>query len=656
MKAPFSFVPLLPIAAALAVGILVAESDVVACCVAVAAAFAVGMALRGGGGVVMAASVVIGIAVAKLSAPSIVPDDYVDTSRLALADVKTVSLRNGYSHYDVELLTVPGRPLCKVTQMSSDAGLEIGDRVAMRAVFSLPKNDSVPDARDDEGYLRRQGISLTSILNAGDMVVVEKRPNIFTYAERLRHGVRSAIFASQLSAPTIEFFTAVLLGDDSLLDDSVRKTFSSTGLAHVLALSGLHVGIIAAILSVVLFPLRFMRSRWFYYVAIIVALWLYAFVTGLSASVVRAVVMATCLIVGRLIQRSHSSINSLLFAAILILLFSPMSIYSAGFQMSFASVASILVFANRLNPISTRRRKLRDCVGVVCVSVAAMIGTGIIAVEYFHVFPILFLAANVVVTPVLPILMASGIAVVALSAFGLDVGWLAWCVDGLYSLIIDFAGWLEQLPFASVDNIYLQDWELIPYFMVVAAFALLLYRRRAVYAYAMIAIIAFVAITSWQLKPVFPSEELIMSNERQVTNVIYRLQTRACLITTALPEDRAAVRDRCRKRYADYFGRRGCDSLSIAADSFSLGSLVKRGDFFMALGRSYVLVNDSVIADSAARKVDCAVVCRRFRGNVMDVVGKYKPDTLVISRDVNRRLAKRYADSLAANSVPYKML
>lgn len=659
MRHPLSNVPLLPLLLAIVVGILVADCSLWVWMAALTVMVAIGIPLRGTGAISLSVAMLIGAFSAWSDLPPEVNPEFLDKEIIVQARINSISPTERYFHCDAAILSIPEQPVCRLTVTASNIDLEVGDIVAVTARFSQPVNDSVPDARDYVAFLSRQGISLTAIVPSENITIFQRHPNIFTYANRVRNHIRSAILSAPFASQTVEFLTATLIGDDSLLDNSVRATFSSAGLAHVLALSGLHVGIVTAIIAIILLPLRLIRrsrinSR-IYPALIIVSLWGYAFITGLSPSVVRAVIMATCLIAGRMLQRHHSSLNALIFAAILILIFSPMSIFSAGFQMSFAAVASILVLAKPMNPISTKHRRLRDFVALFCVSTAAMIGTGVISISYFHSFPVIFLLANVIITPLLPLIFALAIVVIAFSAMGIDIIWIASAVDWLYSAIISFAEWLQSLPLATVRNIFFPAWLLIPYFLAVAALTLFLYSKRAVYAITALALIVFVILVTQIVKPSYPQEELIFSNEKRVTNIIYRHGNRAVLITTATAADRPHVRDNCFRRYEEYFRRRNVDSLAIANDTYRDFGITRNHHTFTALGKTYAIYDtpDSITVPS---HINYAIICRRFRGNPAAIARNAKIDTIILSRDINRRLLRRYTDSLTTHHIPFRTL
>ena len=180
---------------------------------------------------------------------------------------------------------------------------------------------------------------------------------------------------------------------------------------------------------IALYPLRLCRMRSAASASAIILLWSYAAVTGLSASVTRATVMASVLLMASMLQRRHSPANALCLAAMLIMAFDPTALFTISFQLSFAAVAGILLFARLLNPTAPRRRIAHRLAGIVSVSLSAMLATGAISAYYFHTFPIYFLPANVAVAPLLPLLISGGATAITIEACGGDPVMLNSVVD-----------------------------------------------------------------------------------------------------------------------------------------------------------------------------------------------------------------------------------
>ena len=215
---------------------------------------------------------------------------------------------------------------------------------------------------------------------------------------------------SRLDDRTCGFLIATLTGDSDILDTDTRRLYSSAGTAHILALSGLHVGIIIIAIYIVLFPLYLLRLRGTLYIISILILWGYAIITGLSASVTRAVIMATVVTGGILLQRRYSSFNALLLAAIIIMAFDRRALFQPGFQLSFCAVAVIIL----LTPLLlTRKRRgnriMYYLLAMLTTTLTATAGTAIISAFHFHSLPVYFILANIPSLLVLPIILSGGL-------------------------------------------------------------------------------------------------------------------------------------------------------------------------------------------------------------------------------------------------------
>lgn len=172
----------------------------------------------------------------------------------------------------------------------------------------------------------------------------------------------------------------------------------------MLALSGMHVSIIAGIILWLLFPFNLFGIYKWRYIATLPILWGYTLVTGLSPSTVRAAIMLTVVMTCILTERKNSAWNALLLAVFIIILFNPDSLYDIGLQLSFICVASLIFFAGPLNPIDQHKHNiLYDIVSAILVTLSATAASWVLSSYYFGIFPILFIPANLIVLPLLPI-------------------------------------------------------------------------------------------------------------------------------------------------------------------------------------------------------------------------------------------------------------
>lgn len=532
---------------------------------------------------------------------------------------------------------------CRLSLPTVFPEIEPGDIVTFTASLTPPENrHDLPDEWDMETFMRRQGIVATAYIKPENIAVTGYGSNPIWYIRQQQAHIRSLLGKSGLSDSTTAFLIATITGDDSLLHPDTRQDYTTAGLAHILALSGLHVGIIALIINIVLFPLLILRQRNIRIIITITLLWGYALMTGLSPTVTRAVIMVTLYLIGRMLQRRHSSINALCFAAIVIILFSPLSIYSVGFQLTFSAVAAILLFTPYLNPVSPRHRIIHFLMSTVSVSIAAMLGTGLIAAYHFHSFPLYFLIGNILVTLLLPILIGGGVLLSIIETSGYDPQWLCSSLDYTHFLIEWIVNFANSIPGASVTNIYFPAWLMIPCYISIALLLCTLIYRRASYAVATAIFLVATVILFNNSCPDYPRYEYFIPRDTYHTNIIVRDSTSMYLFTTAPESEYEAVIERTKNRYRDYMGRRSVSDVTLVTDTFDSHIVTRRGRHIAIGNQHFVIVDSDNDTLPTSVSPDYALVCRGFRGDIISISRNIQPDTLLLSSDLHPSRARNY--------------
>src|SRR5690606_7061175 len=204
---------------------------------------------------------------------------------------------------------------------------------------------------------------------------------------------------------------ALLLGQNKNLEKEVSEAYITAGTMHVLAVSGLHVGIIYGFFFLFIKPYQLPgRKRALYLSLIIIIIWIYALITGMSPSVLRAATMFSLMALAQMKSRSPSIYNSLALSALILLVFDPFILYSVGFQLSYMAVLGIVLLQPKIvgwwEPDNRIFRYLWE---ITTVGIAAQLATFPISVHYFHVFPTYFIISNLVAIPGAFLVMACGI-------------------------------------------------------------------------------------------------------------------------------------------------------------------------------------------------------------------------------------------------------
>lgn len=328
------------------------------------------------------------------------------------------------------------------------AGNRVNFAGKLRPLAAAP---DIPDVVDMQAALRREGVTASVTVARDSVLSVTATGTMREWFASLNEDVYSRLRRCPISPEAVSVLSAMLLGRTDMITDDMRMTFSAAGLSHLLALSGMHVGIIAMIVAVALWPFYLGRHTRTRLLLTIAALWFYAAFTGFLPSVTRAVIMATVYMGGRILQRRSSALNSLCLAAFVILLFNPEDLYSAGFQLSFSAVLGIILFYPLLNRVDHRNHPLLYTIASYpALSLSAMALTGIVAAFHFHTYPLYFLVANLLVVPLVPLLVFSGVVTLLLNADA--------ATDFLVRMIDSVADFTASLPGSVVTGLYPPVW------------------------------------------------------------------------------------------------------------------------------------------------------------------------------------------------------
>jgi len=230
-------------------------------------------------------------------------------------------------------------------------------------------------------------------------------------AEKLRDKLINVYRSQPIDSVEFEILSALTLGYSRELDPETRRVFSSSGAMHVLSVSGLHVAIIFAVINFLFgFMKRNKQGRFIFTASIILVLWFYAFITGLSPSVLRATAMFSVYIIGENMHRKANIYNSLALTAFFILLINPNSLFDIGFQLSYSALFGIVVIEPKLREyVNVKNRVLRYFVSLITISVAAQIATFPLTSFYFSQFPTYFWLTNIFIIPTVAFLTPAGI-------------------------------------------------------------------------------------------------------------------------------------------------------------------------------------------------------------------------------------------------------
>lgn len=292
---------------------------------------------------------------------------------------------------------------------------------------------------------------------------------------------------------------ALLLGQNKYLDKEVSEAYITAGTMHVLAVSGLHVGIIYGFFFLFVKPYQLPgHKRVMYLSLLIMIIWTYALITGMSPSVLRAATMFTIMGLAQMKSRSPSIYNSLALSALILMVFDPYILYSVGFQLSYIAVFGIVLLQPKIagwwQPKNSVSRYFWD---ITSVGIAAQLATFPISVHYFHVFPTYFMLSNLVAIPGAFLIMSAGIPFMLLSfvePIALPLGKL---VDYLIMVENRVMFSFQELPLARIEHIYLPPLEMVLVWSLIISMYMLSAKNRRKYAYLSLILFCGLIGSNW---------------------------------------------------------------------------------------------------------------------------------------------------------------
>lgn len=422
-----------------------------------------------------------------------------------------------------EWIETSGRTLLYLEKDSSSVLLRTGDRIVFSPELSGIENKGNPEEFDYRKYLAYNMIFSSDYLAGDDWRLVDDeaigfRPKL----SRLRMKLVGLLREFGLSDDEVAVMSAMTMGYSDILSDEIRHAYSSAGAMHILAVSGLHVGIIYGIIVFLLSFIRNDKLNWLKVLLTILLIWLYALFTGLSPSVTRASLMFSIMALGKLQKNSPGSLNAVFASMFILLLVNPYNLVNIGFQLSYSAVIGIIILQPKLYAIFEVRNKFLDWIwSLTTVSVAAQLATMPLCFYYFHQFSNYFLLTNYVMIPISTIAIWTCFIFFAVSWIPYVSTAVAYCLSWIAKAMNYACLSIENLPFSTTQDIYIDAPQMLLLFAAIIMFVTFFFftKRYKHLFVAMAMCIIFSAIDLWQNIEANSQKTLVVYNISKTTAI-----------------------------------------------------------------------------------------------------------------------------------------
>lgn len=458
-------------------------------------------------------SVNLRVKVFKILKPSTYYDKYL---------VKLISMNNE---------TTTGRLLLNVVK-DSITTYNIDDVLIAKTTLSPIAPPINPGQFNYKSYLEKQYIYHQIYVEPQELLQIEsKNHTLYGFASQFRKLVNDKLKSYHFKAQELAIINALLLGQRQDIDKETYNNYSNAGAIHILAVSGLHVGIILVLLQFLLKPLlHFKHGRIIRIITILILLWCYAVVAGLSASVTRAVTMFSLVAIAINLKRYTNIYNTIAASIFLLLLFKPMFLFDVGFQLSYIAVLSIISIQPTLYKLWHPHNKILSFFwNLITVTLAAQIGVSPISIYYFHQFPGLFFISNLTIIPVLGLILGLGLFIIILALVDALPQVLASGYVHIIYLMNTFVKWVSAHESFIFRDISLNEAQLIAYYLLLLSIFLFFKHKTYWTTVAVLSAVIGIQLTYLHAKVIHSKNQFVIFHKSKHTLIGQKLNNNLIL-------------------------------------------------------------------------------------------------------------------------------
>lgn len=515
--------------------------------------------------------------------------------------------------------------------------LHAGDEIWLNAaIYQIPKAFN-PYQFDYSSYLEKQNVFHQIYTRENEIKIIQTHKTIAFYIESLRKNLSNSFTIHQFEPQTKAIIDALILGQRLELDKETVADYSNAGVIHILAISGLHISIIYFFIVFLLKPLKRIRfGSEIQLVLVLAILWLFALLTGLPASVTRAVTLFSFISIGNYFNQPKAIYNALAISAFLILLVKPNAIFDIGFQLSYAAVLSIVLFQPFYKKFYFSENKIAVYfTDTVLVSLAAQIGVLPLSLYYFNQLPLLFLLANLVIIPLSSLVLIAGIIILPLNYVLPSVAvFLGKILELSIQFMNDYIHWIAQFKSGIITNISFSGWLTFSLYLIIIAFMYWLYQiKDKNIKYILVAVLIFqlsyISI-KWNENS---GSEFVVFNEK--STLIGIKNNNMVIAYSDIPEDHINTLNH-------YTRGTFSDSLRI----FPMQNI-------FSFKNKKILIVDSLGIYKTSIKPEIIVLTQNSKINLTRLIRETKPQLIVAAKSNYKNLTKLWEATCKQEKIPF---
>jgi competence protein ComEC len=532
-----------------------------------------------------------------------------------------------------------GEILITISKDSLKRKLHIDNELIVYEKTSPIKKPLNPYEFDYNEYLEKIGVYDQLYLKSSNYIPIKNyKTSLYGTAAKLRIKIIKNLREEQFGNDELGIIQALLLGERNDISKETFDNYKNAGAIHILAVSGLHIGILLLILQFLLQPIEnLLYGKKIKLILIVILLWAFAFLAGLSASIVRAVTMFSFLAYAEYLNRPANKFNILALSMFFTLLIKPTYLFNVGFQMSYAAVFAILwVYPILQGFWFPKNIILNKGWQLMSVSIAAQLGVIPISLFYFHQFPGLFFISNLIIIPCLGFILSGGILVILLSLLNILPNYIVVIYNALIQFMNTIVGWIAQQESFIFKNISFDTFQLL--LAYVAITSLVLCCTKATFKRVVIFLISILLFQSYLLFSEFKTQqnkELIVLHQSKNSALVYKKGNTAIVLSNQP--------NRLKNILNNY--RTGEKIKTLQNDSLN-------NSYNIQEKRIYVIDSNAVL-DSTLIKVDYLMLTQSPKINLERCLSIIQPKMIIADGSNYTSIVNKWKETCVKKKLPF---
>jgi competence protein ComEC len=516
--------------------------------------------------------------------------------------------------------------------------LVIGDLVSFNTEIKPIVKNYNPDTFDYANYMENQNVFHQIKCFENDYFIGNKVKNFTFYINELRKKLVHSFDAHHFSVRTKSIINALLLGQKQQIDSETLNDYKNAGVVHILAISGLHIGIIYAFFNFIFgFLNRVKHGKTVKLVIIILLLWLFALISGMSASITRSVMMFSVIAFGTFLNRKNFMFNAIAASLLILLIYNPLLIFDVGFQLSYAAVISILLFQPFYQKFYYSKNKIVVYItDLFLISLTAQLGVLPLMLLYFKQVPTLFLLANFVVIPVATAVLIIGIIVLFLNFVYLP---LALIIGKVISFLVEFMNyyihWLSSFQDYVIKNITFTPFLTVGLYLLILSIVYWIYEpKNKRFLFVLVTTLSFQILYFYTKNETSHKNELIVYNNKESAISIFDANK-----ITVFSNDSSIQENQSIKEYA--------------TAKFNPKVVFHPLENVLYFKNKKIIVVDENTIYNTSIKPDVVIIRQNSRINIERLILTSKPQLIIADKSNSYTSLKRWKETCLKNKIPF---